>query len=109
MDGTSLMKTITHPKPAPNRAIELEALAPLFEGNIPINAWDRPYKGVRTDRYAYVVYTETGERELYDLGKDPYELRNLVNDPAYAKVAAKLAQRLARLDRCSGHSCKVPP
>ena len=23
--------------------------------NIPINAWDRPYTGVRTDRYTYVV------------------------------------------------------
>ena len=24
-------------------------------GNIPVNAWDRPYTGVRTDRYTYVV------------------------------------------------------
>jgi arylsulfatase A-like enzyme len=109
MDGTSLMRTIQHPKPAPHRAYQLEALAPLFEGNIPINAWDRPYKGVRTDRYTYVVYTETGERELYDLSKDPYQLRNLVDDPTYKKVEAKLAKKLAKLDRCSGHSCKVPP
>jgi arylsulfatase A-like enzyme len=109
MDGTSLMPTIQHPKPVPNRAYELEALAPLFEGNIPINAWDRPYKGVRTDRYAYVVYTETSERELYDLSKDPYQLHNVVNDPTYAKVEAKLAAKLAKLDRCSGHSCMVPP
>ncbi len=109
MDGVSLMPTIRHPKPPPNRAYELEALAPLFAGNIPINAWDRPYKGVRTDRYAYVVYTETGERELYDLRTDPYELRNVVNDPAYAKIKARLAAKLAKLDRCKGHSCKVPP
>ena len=108
MDGSSLLKTISHPKPAPNRAIELEALAPLFEGNIPQNPWDRPYKGVRTDRYTYVVYTETGERELYDRSNDPYQLRNLVNAPAYKQVVAKLAKKLDKLDRCSGHSCKVP-
>ena len=40
---------------------------PLFgSADIPINAWDRPYTGVRTDRYTYVVWTETGEVELYD-------------------------------------------
>ena len=26
----------------------------------------------------------TGERELYDLVNDPYELHNLAGDPAYA-------------------------
>ena len=30
------------------------------------------------------------EEELYDLKKDPYELKNLVTDPAYAKVLGKL-------------------
>ncbi|MQA74651.1 MAG: sulfatase-like hydrolase/transferase, partial [Solirubrobacterales bacterium] len=65
MDGVSLLPTIRKPKRRPDRALEIEALAPLFEGNIPVNAWDRPYKGVRTDRYTYVVWSETGERELY--------------------------------------------
>ena len=39
------------------RSSQIEAPAPLFRGDIPVNAWDRPYKGVRTDRYTYVVYT----------------------------------------------------
>ena len=65
----------------PNRAIEIEALAPLFEGDIPINAWDRPYHGVRTDRYTYVVYTETGDQELYDRQTDPFELNNVADEP----------------------------
>jgi arylsulfatase A-like enzyme len=54
------------------------------------------------------VYTETGERELYDLRTDRYELHNVVDDPAYGKIAAKLAAKLAKLDRCKGHSCNVP-
>ena len=109
MDGVSLMPTARDPSKVPNRAIELEALAPLFEGNIPINAWDRPYKGVRTDRYTYVVYTETGDQELYDRQADPFELQNVADDPGYAAVKAHLAGKLAKLDDCKGSSCNVKP
>ena len=83
--------------------------APLFEGNIPNNGWDRPYKGVRTDRYTYVVYNETGEQELYDRRADPYELRNVAGDPAYAPIKARLAAELVRLNRCRGRACDVAP
>jgi arylsulfatase A-like enzyme len=109
MDGVSLMPTVRDPSKRPNRAIEVEALARLFEGNIPINAWDRPYQGVRTDRYTYVVWTETGEQELYDRQKDPYQLQNVVGDPAYAAIKGRLARKLAKLDRCKGSSCDVSP
>ncbi|MBN1557050.1 MAG: sulfatase [Lentisphaerae bacterium] len=37
------------------------------------------------------------EWELFDLEKDPYELKNVVNDPAYAGVAAELKDALHRL------------
>ena len=89
--------------------IQLEAPRPLFEGNIPINAWDRPYKGVRTERFTYVVYTETGEQELYDRRSDPSQLRNVAASPAYARIKARLQRQLARLDRCRGRSCNVRP
>jgi N-acetylglucosamine-6-sulfatase len=102
MDGVSLWPTIRNPRKRPKRAIELEALAPLFRGNVPNNGWDRPYKGVRTDRYTYVVYRETGEQELYDRRKDPYQLNNVASDPAYAKVKRALA---AKLVRCKGGAC----
>ena len=109
MDGVSLLPTIRNPKRRPKRALEIEALAPLFEGNIPINAWDRPYKGVRTDRYTYVVWTETGERELYDRRTDPYQLTNVAGDPAYATIQDRLAAKLVKLDRCRGRACNVKP
>src|SRR5262249_45963173 len=109
MDGVSLMPTARDPSKVPNRAIELEALAPLFEGNIPINAWDRPYKGVRTDRYTYVVYTETGDQELYDRQADPFELQNVADDPGYAALQAALADKLAKLHGCKGSSFNVKP
>jgi choline-sulfatase len=109
MDGVSLLRTIRNPRRRPRRALEIEALDRLFRGNIPVNAWDRPYKGVRTDRYTYVVYKETGEQELYDRRKDPGELRNIAADPAYAKVKRRLAAKLAKLNRCKGRSCNVAP
>jgi N-acetylglucosamine-6-sulfatase len=109
MDGVSLMPAVRNPKRHPNRIVEIEAPRPLFEQNVPINAWDRPYKGVRTERYTYVVYTETGEEELYDRRKDPSQLRSVAADPAYAQIKARLAAKLVKLDRCSGRSCRVAP
>jgi N-acetylglucosamine-6-sulfatase len=109
MDGVSLLPAIRNPRKRPKRVIEIEALERLFEGDIPVNAWDRPYKGVRTDRYTYVVYTETGERELYDRRKDPYQLNNIAGNPAYSQIEAKLAAQLKKLDRCKGRSCLVKP
>jgi arylsulfatase A-like enzyme len=109
MDGVSLLPTIRDPRRRPRRAIELEAPAPLFEGDIPVNGWDRPYRGVRTDRYTYVVYRETGDEELYDRRKDPHQLRNVAGSPAYAAVKARLRSRLAKLNDCRGRACRVAP
>jgi N-acetylglucosamine-6-sulfatase len=108
-DGVSLMPTIRDPRKRPNRAIEIEAPHELLDASIPQNGWDRPYKGVRTDRYTYVVYRDTGDEELYDRRKDPDELRSVDADPAYAKVKAHLKARLVRLDKCKGRSCDVKP
>ena len=109
MDGVSLMPTIRDHKRRPDRVLEIEALAPLFEGDIPINAWDQPYTGVRTDRYTYVVWTETGERELYDREIDPYQLTNLAGDPAYTAIREHLEKKLAKLADCRGDACNVKP
>jgi N-acetylglucosamine-6-sulfatase len=64
---------------------------------------------VRTDRYTYVVYKETGEQELYDRRKDPYQLTNVAADPAYAAIKRKLAAKLVKLDKCKGRACLVKP
>ena len=109
MDGVSLLPTLRDRERPPERALQIEALAPLFAGDIPVNAWDRPYSGVRTDRYTYVVWTETGEHELYDRKVDPYQLSNLAGDPAYAKIEQRLARKLAKLADCRGKACNVKP
>jgi arylsulfatase A-like enzyme len=59
------------------------------------------YSAIRTREWVYVRYHD-GESELYDLHRDPGELRNLAGDATYARVKAGLARRLASLRRCSG-------
>jgi arylsulfatase A-like enzyme len=57
------------------------------DGTIP--AWWQ----VRTKRYAYIELS-TGERELYDLRRDRYQLTNVVDDPAYVAVVDRLSASL---------------
>ncbi len=54
------------------------------------------FAAIRTKRYMYAEH-DTGEEELYDLRKDPFELRSRHNAPAYASVKAQLATRLHEL------------
>ena len=43
---------------------------------------------------AYALMRQPPRYQLYDLQEDPYEFRNLANDPDYAKVRADLQERL---------------
>ena len=62
------------------------------------------FHALRTPQYSYVEYV-TGERELYDLAKDPYQLNNLATK-ASASVVAGLSSRLKQLMACAGASCR---
>jgi N-acetylglucosamine-6-sulfatase len=65
-----------------------------------------PFEGLRMSRYAYVEYS-TGERELYDLANDPYELHNLAPDtsPPVVSLLATFAARLKAMRACKGNGC----
>ena len=61
--------------------------------------------GIRTDRYKLIhFYYDVDEWELYDLKKDPHELKSVYNDPAYADVQADLHKRLTELRAKYGDS-----
>jgi N-acetylglucosamine-6-sulfatase len=51
------------------------------------------YCGVQTRRYEYVDYV-TGEEELYDLRRDPYELHNRADASGYHDVKRRLRAEL---------------
>lgn len=51
--------------------------------------------GISTERYKLIhFYNDIDEWELFDLKKDPMEMKNVYNDPSYAKVKADLHKRL---------------
>jgi N-acetylglucosamine-6-sulfatase len=66
------------------------------------------YVAIHTPRYVYVEHN-TGERELYDLQQDPYELASAHANPAYAGVRTDLARRLLALRGCRGATCRRGP
>ena len=81
--------------------------------------WDF-YDGVRTKRFVYIehnrVNPETGECdrpefEMYDLKKDPYELKSIAVNPSTQTASprqASLAGRLNSLRDCAGIEGRDP-
>src|SRR5439155_11383215 len=66
------------------------------------------FDGIRTLHYKYAEYAN-GDRELYDLRKDPYELQSQQANPVYDALEASLAARLHALVTCSGAICRERP
>jgi N-acetylglucosamine-6-sulfatase len=93
MDGRSLLPLLAHPSRRWGRDALLETPG---------------YTGIRTPRYKYVEYSN-GERELYDLARDPDELQSLHANPSYAAVRTELARRLIDLRTCRGAGCRAGP
>jgi N-acetylglucosamine-6-sulfatase len=78
----------------------------LFEQRDMGDSGSPPFTGVLTSEYSYTVY-ETGERELYDLEADPYELQNLAGSDAVSGVEDGLSARLSELKGCAGDACRA--
>ncbi|MBA3424113.1 MAG: hypothetical protein H0U04_06095 [Rubrobacter sp.] len=95
------------------------SLAPVFENATApwrtaflIEHWrdrkaDAPYiptyKAVHTRDAVYVRYA-TGEKELYRLDRDPYQLNGSVRDSALERA---LKARLDALRDCAGQGCRT--
>jgi N-acetylglucosamine-6-sulfatase len=66
----------------------------------------KDYEGIRLGPYKYIAWPD-GEKELYDLEKDPYELNNIVRIPNYFPVRNFLHHELLnRLEDCVGRTCR---
>jgi arylsulfatase A-like enzyme len=53
--------------------------------------------GVRTQTHKLIHYYQLGEWELFDLTRDPHELRSVYDNPKYAEVQKDLMAELKRL------------
>jgi N-acetylglucosamine-6-sulfatase len=91
LDGRSLMPLFTNPEGASWRE------RVLVEN--PLSGWYM----LREGSYAYMELP-TGEKELYNLSTDPYELENLAG--TMPEVEAQLSANLMSLKGCAADSCK---
>ena len=57
----------------------------------------QPHYGVRNERFKLIFFNRINEWELFDLQKDPHELKNVYGDPKYADVQKKMLTELNRL------------
>jgi arylsulfatase A-like enzyme len=123
IDGVSLRPTLTGVPADPDRAILIEGRDKAERSRHGFKVTS--YVGVRTARYAYFEYHRAGydtqaegiaapigagrrtERELYDLVRDPNQLRNLSRDPGYGFIRTELAGLVKRLENCEGSTCAV--
>ena len=58
-----------------------------------------PHFGVRTEQHKLIYYYTLKEWELFDLKKDPDEMKSRYNDPAYAGIVKDLKQQLKQLQK----------
>jgi N-acetylglucosamine-6-sulfatase len=65
----------------------------------------KDYEGIRLGPYKYIAWPD-GEKELYNLEKDPYELNNIVRIPNYYPVRNYLHRELRDLENCVGRTCR---
>ena len=63
------------------------------------------YTGIRLGPYKYIAWPD-GEKELYNVELDPYELRSLSRIPNYTPIVAFLHRQMLRLRHCSGRDCR---
>ncbi|MCY3024551.1 MAG: sulfatase [Planctomycetota bacterium] len=59
----------------------------------------QPHYGVRTLTHKLIYFNKLDQWELYDLEKDPHELKNVYGDPANADLVKQLKEEMYRLKK----------
>lgn len=100
VDGRSLAATLTAVETPPALTGERFLVERLVAGSatgytVPV------HKALRTSDYLYVTYPSTGERELYDIHLDPYQLDSL-HASADQALLDQLDVWLGELEFCAG-------
>jgi N-acetylglucosamine-6-sulfatase len=104
VDGRSLSPLLSASPPASWRsALLVEHRWSEYEG--PFARYVPNYDAVRTAEHLYVEYPGTGEKELYDLGDDSYELQSH-HRSAGSDLKRRLASRLDELRGCAADGCR---
>jgi arylsulfatase A-like enzyme len=65
----------------------------------------KDYAGIRLGPYKYIAWP-TGEKELYNINRDPYELNTLHKVPNFFPIRNFLHRQMKRLTSCVGRECR---
>jgi arylsulfatase A-like enzyme len=65
----------------------------------------KDYEGIRLGPYKYIAWP-SGEKELYDINKDPNELNNIAKVPNFYPIRNFLHRQLRRFENCVGRECR---
>jgi len=100
---------------APWSDLDGRSLVPVFSANsvkpagwrdeVFVEDLGRGWHMLRTPKWAYVEW-DNGERELYDMYNDRYQLTSLHAQPDKGDLVIRLSARLRALRSCSGVSCR---
>ena len=100
VDGRSLVPLLRDPTILWRNSFQIQRLG--LEGDE--QDTDGNMLAIRTARYTYATY-HNGERELYDLKRDPYQLQNIEPTADRALIGA-LKNRLNQLSVCRAQGCR---
>lgn len=96
LDGLDYSPLLTGATATPPRDY---AFLQMLYAYVPWPGW----RGFRTREYSY-ARTVDGPWILYDMKKDPYQMKNLVDDPASESLVKKMDKRLASIMKEAGDS-----
>ena len=95
VDGKSFAPLLSSSPPSSWRTAFLEEGYIPPEDGFPVP----PHKSVHTQQYMFTEY-DTGERELYDLSADPYQLQSISRTANTEQLYSTLQSRLDALRAC---------
>ncbi|MCI0603800.1 sulfatase-like hydrolase/transferase [bacterium] len=88
LKGVSFLPLLTREEPSRSEVFSEGNRAPPEGGG----SWQM----VRDDRWKYVQFVDHSERHFYDLRKDPFELRNVVDDPVLQQSIHQMQEKITR-------------
>jgi len=93
--------------------VQFPSLVPLLTGKKE-KGYDSVYgayrhfqRMVRTDRYKLIRYPHVSEVQLFDMKEDPWEMKDLAEDPQYAQLVKDLDAKLHRWMKVTGDELEL--
>ena len=100
MQGTDLSPVLLGKTNEGPQSVFFQIFGPFEAGGVKAG-----WRGVRTERYMYARY-QSEPWVLFDLEKDPYELKNLAKDSAAIAVRKEMEKKLTAWMKETGDSWK---